>query len=313
MLKSGPMQHLWLLFAFSGPALWAASTHVDKFLLEKYFRGASPAVLLVFTALVGLVMLPFNSVFQQQALTPGFTAVLAVACSGALYMLGMYFYLKALQAEEASVVAPFFQAAPLFAYVLALLFLDESLSARQLLGGGLIVVGGALISFEFGARRRFRLRTLLLMLSAALALAVSSVIFKGLAEDTGFWTSAFWSYAGEAVFGLGVLLLPAMRREFFGLFHRHPGAVLGINAANELINLGGNLGARYALLLAPLSLVQAIAGTTTLFVFGFGVLLTLFLPKLGREDLSWHQLLQKGGSAVLIAVGVALVGGSVQA
>ena len=88
--------------------------------------------------------------------------------------------------------------------------------------------------------------------------------------------------------------------------------LMGINAANELINLGGNLAARYALLLAPLSLVQAISGTTTLFVFGFGVLLTLFLPKFGREDLSWHNLLQKGGSALLIAAGVALVGGSAQ-
>lgn len=305
------MQHLWLLFAFSGPVLWAASTHVDKFLLEKYFRGASPAVLLVFTALIGLVMLPLIGGFDPDTLTPGLGAALAVACSGALYMLGMYFYLKALQGEEASVVAPFFQASPLFAYVLALLFLDESLSVRQLVGGGLIVFGGALVSFEFGAKHRFRLRTLLLMLAAALALAVSSVIFKGLAEDTDFWTTALWSYVGEAAFGLAVLLLPALRREFFGLFKRHPGAVLGINAANELINLGGNLGARYALMLAPLSLVQAISGTTTLFVFGFGVLLTLFLPRLGREDLSLWQLLQKGGSALLIAVGVALVGGSV--
>jgi len=304
------MQHLWLLFAFSGPILWAASTHVDKFLLEKYFRHSSPAVLLVFTALIGVVMLPFIALFQHDVLTPGWTAALAVACSGALYMLGMYFYLKALQGEEASVVAPFFQASPLFAYGLALLFLHEDLSWRQLLGGGLIVLGGALVSFEFGARHRFRLRLLLLMLAAALALAVSSVIFKGLAEDTSFWTSAFWSYVGEATFGLAVLLLPAQRSEFFGLFRRHPGAVMGVNAANELINLGGNLGARYALLLAPLSLVQAISGTTTLFVFGFGVLLTLFLPKLGREDLSWHNLLQKGGSALLIAVGVALVGGS---
>ena len=306
------MQHLWLLFAFSGPVLWAASTHVDKFLLEKYFRNASPAVLLVFTALIGLVMLPFIALFQHQVLTPGFGAAAAVICSGALYMLGMYFYLKALQGEEASVVAPFFQASPLFAYVLALLFLDETLTLRQLAGGGLIVLGGALVSFEFGARHRFRLRLLLLMLAAALALAVSSVIFKGFAEDTSFWTTAFWSYLGEAAFGLAVLLLPAMRMEFFGLFRRHPGAVLGINAANELINLGGNLGARYALLLAPLSLVQAISGTTTLFVFGFGVLLTLFLPQLGREDLSWRNLLQKGGSALLIAVGVALVSGSAQ-
>jgi len=152
---------------------------------------------------------------------------------------------------------------------------------------------------------------MLLMLVCALALAVSSVIFKAFAEQDEFWTTAFWSYAGEALFGLGVLMLPALRREFFGLFRRHPGAVMGINAANELINLGGNLGARYALLLAPLSLVQAISSTTTLFIFAIGVCLTLFLPRFGREDLSARNLAQKGISAALITAGVVLVGGSV--
>lgn len=303
---------MWLLFAFSGPVLWAVSTHVDKYLVERYFKHSSVAALLVFTALIGLVVLPFIALFDHAALSPGWKPALAVTCSGLLYMTGMYFYLKALKGEEASVVAPFFQAAPLFAYFLGLLVLDEQLTAKQLLGGGLIVLGGALLSFESGGRRRFRLRLLLLMLAAALALALSSVIFKAVAEDAKFWTSAFWSYVGEALFGFGVLALPGMRREFFGLFRRHPGAVAGINAANELINLGGNLGARYALMLAPLSLVQAISGTTTLFIFGLGVLLTLFLPKYGREDLSVRNLLQKGVSALLITAGVALVGGSVQ-
>ena len=304
------MQHLWLLFAFSGPVLWAASTHVDKYLVERYFRHADVAVLVVFTSLIGLVMLPFIGFFDPAALAPGWRAALAVAASGLLYMTAMYFYLKALQLEEASVVAPFFQAAPLFGYVLGLLFLGEQLTGRQLCGGAFIVAGGALISVRLGGRRRFRGRLVALMLTAAFAVALSSVIFKGVAEDTGFWTTAFWNYTGEALFGVGVLALPAMRREFLGLFRRHPGAVLGINTANELINLGGNLGARYALLLAPLSLVQAINGTTTLFVFAFGVLLTLFWPKLGREDLSAHNLWQKGLCAVLITVGVVLVGNS---
>lgn len=303
---------MWLLFAFSGPVLWALSTHVDKYLVERYFKRSSVAVLLVFTALIGLLVLPVIGVLDPAALTPGWKDAAAVACSGLLYMTGMYFYLKALQREEASVVAPFFQASPLFAYFLGLMVLDERLTGRQLGGGALIVLGGALLSFDFGKRHRFRLRLLWLMLAAALALAVSSVIFKAVAEDAKFWTTAFWSYVGEALFGLGVLAGPAMRREFAGLFNRHPGAVTGINAANELINLGGNLGARYALMLAPLSLVQAISGTTTLFVFGFGVLLTLFLPRYGREDLSARNLLQKGVSALLITAGVALVGGSVQ-
>src|SRR5690348_4986067 len=119
---------MWLLFAFSGPLLWAASTHVDKYLVEKYFRHADVAVLLVFTALIGLIMLPFIGLFDPAALRPGWKDAAAVAGSGLLYMTAMYFYLKALQQEEASVVAPFFQAAPLFGYVLGLLFVDEHLT-----------------------------------------------------------------------------------------------------------------------------------------------------------------------------------------
>ena len=49
----------WLFFAFSGPVLWAVSMHLDKYLVERYFKHSDVAVLLVFTALVGVVMLPF--------------------------------------------------------------------------------------------------------------------------------------------------------------------------------------------------------------------------------------------------------------
>ena len=42
---------MWLLFAFSGPVLWALSTHLDKYLVERYFRRTSMAVLVIITAL----------------------------------------------------------------------------------------------------------------------------------------------------------------------------------------------------------------------------------------------------------------------
>jgi hypothetical protein len=57
--------------------------------------------------------------------------------------------------------------------------------------------------------------------------------------------------------------------------------------------------------------VQAIGSTTTLFIFGFGVLLSLFLPRFGREDLSARNLIQKSVSAALITAGVVLVGEAV--
>ncbi|MGB7099075.1 MAG: hypothetical protein WBD95_09945 [Xanthobacteraceae bacterium] len=84
-------------------------------------------------------------------------------------------------------------------------------------------------------------------------------------------------------------------------------ALLTINGSNELINLGGALGSRYALMLAPLSLVQAIGSTTTLFVFAFGVALSAFFPRLSNESLSRRDLAQKGVAAAFVAAGVGLV------
>jgi Mg2+/citrate symporter len=62
------------------------------------------------------------------------------------------------------------------------------------------------------------------------------------------------------------------------------------------------------LLFAPLSIVQAIGSTTTLFVFAIGIALTLMFPNLSREDLSAREIASKGAAAVLVAAGVALVG-----
>jgi hypothetical protein len=82
--------------------------------------------------------------------------------------------------------------------------------------------------------------------------------------------------------------------------------VIGINGANELINLGGGLGVRYASLAAPVALVSAISSTVTLFVFVFGVLLTLFWPKAAKEDLSHGSLIRKAIAALCVTAGVIL-------
>ena len=47
---------MWLLFAFSGPVLWAVCIHLDKYLVSRYFAQSSVAVLLVFSALFGLLI-----------------------------------------------------------------------------------------------------------------------------------------------------------------------------------------------------------------------------------------------------------------
>jgi hypothetical protein len=229
--------------------------------------------------------------------------------SGILYMGAMLFYLRALQSEEASAVAPFFQLSTIFTLLLAYVFLRERLGLLQLTGVALIVLGALSVSGNGGAMlQRSNMRLLFLMTCATFIVALSSVLFKFFAVEDSFWGTTFWTLVGEGIFGAAVLLIPGYYRQFESLFKRSPGAVIGINLANELINLGGGLSVRFATLLAPVALVSAVSSTTTLFVFAFGVLLTLFFPKLGREDLTARNLWRKAAAAVLVTGGVMLAG-----
>jgi drug/metabolite transporter (DMT)-like permease len=298
---------MWLLYAFSGPLCWAVSTHIDKFLVDRYFRDSDTTVLMLFTAFVGVLFLPVIAYFDSAVLKPGAGAIAVMTGSGILYMGAMLFYLRAIQREEASIVAGLFQATTLFTFLLGWLFLHEKLGWSKS-GGCALIVAGALVLTQARklSLKKFKLTLVLLMLAATFVLALSSVLFKFFAVRDDFWTTNFWNFTGEALFGFAILLVPRYRHQFAMLFRKHPGPVIGVNGANELINLGG-LGVRYAMLSAPVAVVSAIAATTTLFVFAFGILLTLFLPRLGREDLSVRNLVQKALGALLITIGVILV------
>jgi hypothetical protein len=246
--------------------------------------------------------------FDPSVLTRDASSIALMGLSGILYMGAILFYLRALQGHEASVVAPFFQASPLFGYALAYLVLGETLTGRQLIGGGLILAGVLFVSIRSGPRReRFRWGLALPMLACGFVLSLSTLIFKIFAVRDEFWATTFWMFAGEALFGAGFLCIAHYRTQFVRLLRSNTVALLAINGSNELINLGGGLGNRYALAFAPLSLVQAIGSTTTLFVFALGIVLALLFPTVSREDLSTRELVLKGVAAVLVAAGVALV------
>jgi hypothetical protein len=54
-------------------------------------------------------------------------------------------------------------------------------------------------------------------------------------------------------------------------------------------------------------LVSAISATSTFFVFLFGILLTLFFPGIGREDLSPRNVFQKAVGGIAIMAGAVLI------
>lgn len=301
---------MWLLFALIGPVCWAVSTHIDKYLVDRYFRDSDVTVLIVFTSLLGLLLLPFIWRFGPDVLAPSLPSIAVMTASGVMYMGAMLFYLRAIQSHEASVVAPLFQTSTVFTFALAYVLLGETLTWKAA-GGIVLILAGVVFlsvdrSFRFG---RFRTRLVPYMLACTFILALANVLFKFYAVADDFWTTTFWTFVGEALFGIAILAVPRYRRQFARLVRSNTGALLGVNGANELINLGGGLGVRYASLLAPVALVSAVASTTTLFVFAFGTLLALFAPRFSREDISPGNLARKAIAAVVVTAGVLLAHG----
>ena len=101
------MSHVsWVVFAFSGPVLWAISVHLDKYLVDRFFKESNVAVLVLFTAFVGVLLLPFIWYFEPSVTTSGIGSIALIVLSGILYMGALLLYLRALQGDEASVVFP---------------------------------------------------------------------------------------------------------------------------------------------------------------------------------------------------------------
>jgi hypothetical protein len=165
------------------------------------------------------------------------------------------------------------------------------------------------LSFEFGRRgMRFKRNVVALMLVASFLSAINGVIFKLIAVDRGFWISLFWGFAGQVTAGLTFLVcVPRYRRDFLGLFKRRKGAVVGLIALSRILVSVSEAVTLYATLPAPVVLVLLVNSFQPLFVFTFGVVLTLFLPCVAKESLSRMKMLQKGAGTCLMLVGGYLI------
>jgi hypothetical protein len=147
-----------LFFAFCGPVLWAVSVHLDKYLVERYYRRFRPHGVRgrVWTIAAASVVVSRPNVVAVNVID-----ACADAASGALYMGALSFHLQALQGEASSVAVA-----------------DE------------------------------------------------------------FWTATFWSFVGQAGFGL-VVSAPT-RKQLGSIIGSGVGWMLGISCINELVNLAGN-------------------------------------------------------------------------
>jgi len=213
-------------------------------------------------------------------------------------------YYAAIKRADVSSIIPLFQLIPIFNFILAFFILKETLSLAQIGAASLIIIGALGISFNLNKKIRLKKEVLGLMLLVALMISINAIVFKFFAIDLDFWTVSFWQYAGFFIFVMSLLLFSRKYRvDLVDSFKKNRNAIIWLNALNETLNVSAAIIFTYAALHAPVAIISAINGLGSVFVFVIGILMSLFLPKLIKEDLSTRTITQKIVSIIIILIG----------
>ena len=286
----------WFFLALIGPFMYALTNHIDKVLLEKYFKEGGVGTILIFSSFLAIVVLPFFFLADRTVLDVGGIKILALAVVGILNVMVLWFYLLAIKEEEASVVIVFYQLVPVFGYILGYFILGEILTRIQLIAMTTIILGTTIISFEIDSENKFKFRrkAVLPMLAACLCWALGSVIFKAVALEENVWRSLFWENLSLVLVGVIIFIfIRSYRTNFILAIRNNSKAVLLLGAVNEFLYIIGNIVFAFAYMLAPIALVLLTDSFQSVFALIIGVFLTIFLPKISSEKIQAKHLWPK--------------------
>jgi len=293
----------WFLVALIAPALWALVGHIDKFVINKYFQGKGIGSLVIFTGLSGFIFSLFILLFNFSAVKIPFYAAIFIAFNGALLIASYIPYLRAMEKEEASLIAALFQMIPVFGYFLGLIFLHELVSLLQIVGSSLIIIGVVVITLDFSKNIKIKLKPLLFMALSSLMIAVNVLIFKVVALEANFWGTVFWEYTGATIFSLFLFFgITIYHKQFLRMIKKSK-AVMAVNYFGELLNIGAKLISNFVSLIVPIVLILIVNSFQPVFSLLYGIIFTLFISKIYKENIGKKLLLQKGIAILIIVFG----------
>lgn len=287
--------------------LWAITNHIDKYMLCNIDNSTSNVkTLLLFSSLVaGFVLSPiwlFISKFQIQI---SVLSLIFIFIASFLYILATYFYFKALEKNDASIVVVMFQLIPVFSYIFSLLFFGETLNTNEIIGALIIISSAIIVSFDFGrSSNKNKFIALILMTLSSLLYSLYFICFDFAMRHGAYNSIAFWYQIGLLLVGIVLISIKSFRLSFIKMIKNNGKKFISLNITNEVLNLIANLMVNFANLTLPLALANTLNGFQGAFCFIIGIIGVTIFPKIFREDLNKKIVFQKIISIILGIIGL---------
>lgn len=292
----------WVFFSLLSRALWAADNIIDKLLRGKYLPDS---LALTFIAGISGLALPLVIIIFNGVRWIGFNPAALVIFAGALKIVGVFGFYQAISKDDISRTIPLFQFTPPLVLILSFLFLGEVLTLNHYFAFALILLGGFLISLQ-KVEGVFRLRNAFWWMAlSSLIYAVQVVILKSLYVAHPFWDLTAYLGFGEFLPTLVLLLLISKFRNRFTKSIsnvKQAGWVLLI--LSMLLVAGASLSGFWALTSGPVTLISVLRGFQSVFVLIYAIFLSIWLPKILKEELAGGVLLTKVIAIFLMIFGL---------
>ena len=289
----------WIFLSLLAPLFWASSNFVDKYILGKYTKGIFDFVF--FSTITSWFF--FVAIFIFTGIPELNLYSLIPIATGMILIYSYGFYGKALEQGDTSSLVILFKLIPVVTVILAFAFLGQTLSSNELIGFVIVLAGATIISFE--KTKGIFIKGFGMILIAILMWSVMTLLV-----DYGLTKMSFWDYLmldnfGSALAGLTLFIIPSIRRQVIeGIKTAQLGKYIWFSW-NNVLDFFGQMSIKKALAIAPSAgLVAVVMQVQSLYAIIIGVLLTLLIPNIIKEDISRNTLIKKIIGAIIMFSGV---------
>jgi drug/metabolite transporter (DMT)-like permease len=319
---------MWLPIAIVAYFINAGVYTADKYFLSKKVHSS-----VSYAFYVGIWSIGNAVLFWFAPFVPSWEWLLVDASAGLLFLWALVAWYKALHQSEATKVVPIVGAfIPIFSFLLAYIFLNETLTSQQLLALFILIAGGILISakqHEVHFLRRcanycrvlFGLligktysedhpvrRLIINSLISAFIFAAYYVLIKYIYLHQPFLGSYIWTRMGSFIGALALLLIPSYRHLIFAKKRRAEAVrSLPLFLSIRFLAVIAFILLNYAIALGNVALINALQGVQYVFLIFIILILSEQYPKILREEMSRKILLQKFIGVLMVSVGLYLL------
>jgi drug/metabolite transporter (DMT)-like permease len=299
----------WLVITISAYLVLAIVFLIDKHLLESGIP--SPALYAFYTGILSsliFLLAPFVDFF-----VPSLSNFLLACLVGALFIVALFWFYKALRLFEASRVVPVVGAlSPIFSFVIAFFFAGarEEFFFLKGLAFFFLVSGSFFIALE---RTKVSWKSFVFSSVSAFFFSLFFILQKNLFQSmNSFWNSLIWMSVGSFLVALFFFAFFKETRQGVSLhkkaFDKKTAFLFFVNKAFS--GLGG-LMQRWAVFLTPgfieVPLVQGLQGIQYAFLFLLTLVFSRRFPTILKEEISKKIVLKKSLAIAMITIGLALL------